>query len=177
MANQEHAMSSPNLLSQLNLTFEGFWSARDARERNMLNIAAVVIALSLIYALMISPALSGREQLRKKLPVMREQVLQMQTLSKELVNYGEQTPPVLETLSKSTIETALARNGLKAKNITVAGDFVQVQLDDVAFSSTLNWLRDLQKTARATVTESTFTALTQPDRVDAKITLQQHRNQ
>jgi general secretion pathway protein M len=166
-----------SLLNQLKLSFAEFWSVRDARERKMLTIAAVVVALSLIYALLISPALSGRELLRKKLPALREQVVQMQALSKEAADYGEQTSPVLELLSKNSVESALVRNNLKAQSVTVTGDFVQVQLNDVSFSSTLNWLRDMQKTARAATTESTFTALTQPDRVDAKITLQQHKSQ
>ncbi|MEQ1526839.1 MAG: type II secretion system protein GspM [Gallionella sp.] len=156
--------------------FAKFWSARDARERKVLVLAVIVVALALIYTALIAPALTGREQLRKKLPVLREQVVLMQALSKEVVSYGEQTSPVIEPLSKSSVESALTRQGLKAQSVTTTGDFVQIQLNDVAFSSTLSWLDDLQKNARATVSETTITALAQPDKVDAKITLQQQRN-
>lgn len=163
-------------MSQIKQTFTEFWAVRDARERKMLGIAAAIVALSLIYGLLIAPALTGREQLRKKLPVLREQVVQMQALSKEITSYGEQTQPVIEPLSKNTLETALTRNGLKAQSITVTGDFAQVQFGDAPFSGILNWLHDLQKTARVAVTESTLTALGQPDKVDAKFTLQQQHN-
>jgi general secretion pathway protein M len=169
-------MSRPDLLSELKLSLNRFWSARDARERNMLALATAIAGLGFIYAALISPALTGRESLGKKLPALREQVLQLQALSKQVASYGEQTLPVVEPLSKSSVESVLAQNGLKAQSVTVTGDFVQVQLGDVAFSSTLNWLGDMQKTVRATMTESSLTALAQPGRVDAKITLQQHRS-
>ncbi len=170
-------MSQPNFLTQLKLSFAEFWSVRDARERKMIVVSAVVIASSLIYVSLIAPALTGREQLRKKLPMLREQVVQMQALSKEVVSYGEKTPPTVAAMSQSSIEAALAHSGLKPKNLTVTGDFAQVQLNDVSFSSTMGWLNEMQKAVLASVTEVTITALAQPDRVDAKITLQQQHNQ
>ena len=169
-------MSQPNLLNQLKLSFAEFWSAREVRERNMLSIAAVVIALSLIYAVLISPAITGRELLHKKLPALREQVTHMQSLSKQVASYGEQTPPVVSALSQASITAALARLNLKAQSITVTSDFAQVQLADVSFASTLNWLKEMQKTELISVSEANITALTQSDKVDAKLTLKQHRN-
>ncbi len=164
-------------MNQLKQNLAEFWSARDVRERKMLILAAIVVALVLIYAALIAPALTGREHLHKKLPVLREQVVQMQALSKEVASYGEQTLPVVAPLSKHAVESALIRHGLKAQSLAVTGDFAQIQLNDVSFLSTLNWLHDLQKTTRVTVSEANITALAQPDKADAKITLQQRRNQ
>ncbi len=170
-------MSQPNLLNQLKLSLAEFWSVRDGRERKILAIAAMLVALSLIYILLIAPTVTGRELLRKNLPTLREQAVQMQALAKEASNYAERTPPTVTALSQSNVEAALARSGLKPKSLTVTGEFAQVQLTDVSFSSIIVWLSDLQKIALASVSEVTITALTQPDKVDAKITLQQHRNQ
>lgn len=169
-------MSQPNFITQLKLSLAEFWSVRDARERKMLTIAAVVVALSLIYALLISPALTGRELLRKKLPALREQAVQMQALSKEVGSYGEPTLPTVTTMSQASITAALSRLNLKPQNVTVTGDFAQVQLVEVSFANTLDWLKDMQKTALISVSEANITALAQPDKVDVKITLQQHRN-
>jgi general secretion pathway protein M len=170
-------MNLSNLLNQSKQSFSEFWSLRDARERNMLATAAVVVALSMVYALLISPALTGRELLRKKLPLLREQVVQLQALSKEVASYAEQSPPTVVTMSKEAIETALSRKGLKPKSVTLSGDFAQIQLAEVSFASTLDWLKEMQKTALVSVVEANIIALTQADKVDAKITLQQHRNQ
>lgn len=170
-------MSQPNLLNQLKHACVEFWSVRDARERKMLTIAAGVIALGLVYALLIAPAITGRDSLSKKLPALREQTVLMQALAKEVAIYAERTPPTITTLSKTGLEAALAHNGLMTKNLAVTGEFVQVQLTGASFASTLNWLNEMQKTSLASVTEANITALAQPDSVDAKITLQQHRNQ
>lgn len=170
-------MNLSNLLNQSKQSFSEFWSVRDTRERSMLATAAVVMTLSLIYALLVSPALTGREQLRKKLPLLREQVVQLQALSKEVVSYAEQSPPTVMTMSKDNIEIALSRKGLKPKSVALTGDFAQIQLTEVSFSSTLDWLKEMQKTALVSVVETNIIALTQADKVDAKITLQQHRNQ
>mgnify|MGYP001342183857 CR=1 FL=1 len=169
-------MNQPSLLGQIKLSFAEFWSARELRERKMIAIAAMLIALSLIYVVLISPAITGRELLHKNLPVLREQVTHMQSLSKQVASYGEQMPPVVSALSQASITAALARLNLKAQNITVTSDFAQVQLADVSFASTLNWLKEMQKTELISVSEATITALAQPDKVDAKLTLQQHRN-
>ena len=168
-------MSQPSLFSQLKLSFAEFWSVREARERNMLIIALLVILLSLVYAVLIAPAINGREILHKKLPALREQVTQMQSLSKLAASYGEQMPPTVGAISKESLEIALARNGLKPQSVTVAGDFIQLQLTDVSFTNTLNWLEEMQKSARVSVSEASIIALSQPDKVDVKLTLQQHR--
>ena len=110
-------------MNQLKQNLAEFWSARDVRERKMLILAAIVVALVLIYAALIAPALTGREHLHKKLPVLREQVVQMQALSKEVASYGEQTLPVVAPLSKHAVESALIRHGLKAQSLAVAGIF------------------------------------------------------
>lgn len=170
-------MSQPDLFNQLKQTFSEFWSVRDVRERKMLALAAAAVTLGLIYWLLIAPALTGREQFGKKLPALHEQVLQMQALSKEVASYSEQISPVVEPISKDSVATTLARNGLRAKNVAVTGDFVQVEMADVSFSGTVNWLNEMQKTARASTTEARFVPLLQPDRVDVKITLQQRRSQ
>ena len=48
--------------------FSEFWAQRDARERAMLAMAALVVAFGIVYALLIDPALSGRDGLNKDLP-------------------------------------------------------------------------------------------------------------
>ena len=170
-------MNQSNFVTQLKLSFAEFWSVRDVRERNMLSMAAVIVVLSVIYLLLIAPAVTGRDLLRKKLPVLREQVAQMRALSKELSSYAEQTPTPVTPMSQASITAELSRLGLKAQSVTLTGDFAQIQLSDVSFSSTLGWLKDMQKTALVSVTEAGIVALAQPDRVNAKITLQQHRKQ
>jgi general secretion pathway protein M len=176
-------MSLASLLEQSRLSFSEFWMARNARERAMLAVAALVIAFSLAYVLLIAPALAGREQLNKNLPKLRQQVAWMQALSKEATTLsgkatlsasGSPTAPL--AISKEAIDATLARNGLKAQNVMLTGDFVKIQFASVSFSGTLHSLDDMQKNTLLFVVDANIVALAQPDMINATFTLHQQRN-
>lgn len=156
---------------------QDYWSVRNARERRLLSIAVAVIGLALIYLILIDPALEGRAQLNKSLPNLRQQVAQMQAMSREAASLSGQDTPAVEPVSRTNVEAALARSGLKAQNLTVNNETVIVQLSAVSFSQLLNWLQEMQKTAMTTVVESNIVAQNQPDSVNATLTLRQQRNE
>jgi general secretion pathway protein M len=164
-------MSLPALLNQSKQSFAAFWAVRDARERAMLSVAALVVTSGLGYALLIDPALSGRVQLNNNLPVLRQQVAQMQALAKEAAALSVKPAVPLIAMSKENIEAALTRNGLKPQSVVLTGDFAKVQLSAVSFAGTLNWLDDLQKTSLLSVVDANIVALDKPDMVNATFTL------
>jgi general secretion pathway protein M len=166
-------MNLTSLMDRTSLSFSEFWAVRDARERAMLSVAALVATLGLFYALLINPALSGRERLSKDLPVLRQQVAQMQAMAKETAALSRKPAAPVIALSRENLEAALSRNGLKPQNVMLTGDFAKVQLAAVSFSGTLNWLDDMQKTALLSVTDANIVALAQPDMVNVTITLRQ----
>lgn len=169
-------MNLSSLFNQSRQSFSEFWAARDARERAMLAAAAIVVALYLIYALLAAPALTGREQLSKNMPVLRQQVAQMQALSKEITALSGISAPPIPAMSKESIEAALARKGLKPQSVILTGDFAKVQLAAVSFAGTLSWLDDMQKNVLLSVTDANIVALAQSDLVDVTLTLRQQRN-
>jgi general secretion pathway protein M len=178
MADKERTMKLNNpMLNRYAQPLQDFWSARNTRERNMLSIAAAAIALALVYLLLIDPALEGREQMRKTLPNLRQQVAQIQALSKEAGDLADRDAPVVEPVSRASVEAALSRNGLKAQNLTVNNEMVVAQFSGASFSQLIRWLQDMQKTAMATVVESNIVAQDQPDSVNATLTLRQQRNE
>lgn len=170
-------MNLTGLLNQSRQSFSEFWAVRDARERAMLAVAVLVVTVGLAYALLIDPALSGRDQLNKNLPVLRQQVAQMQALSKEAAALSGKSASPLIAMSKENIEAALARNGLKPQSVMLTGDFAKVQLSAVSFAGTLNWLDDMQKTALLSVVDANIVVLAQPDMVNATFTLRQPGNE
>ena len=166
-------MNLSALLGRSRLSFSEFWAARDARERTMLAAAALVVTFGLAYAVLIDPALTGRDRINKNMPELRQQVAQLQAMSKEALSLSGKSSAPIMALTKQNIETALARNGLKAQNVMLTGDFAKVQLTTVSFAGTMHWLDDMQKTALLTVVDSNIVALAQPDMVNATITLRQ----
>lgn len=170
-------MNLAGLLKQSEKSFAEFWEMRDARERAMLSVAAVVVVFGLIYTLLIEPALSGREQLNRDLPQLRQQVAQLQALSKEAAALSGKPAITVTGISREKIEAALARNGLKMQSLLLTGDSAKVQLAAVSFGGTLAWLDDMQKTALLYVVDADIVALAQADQVDATLTLRQIRNE
>ena len=177
-------MNLTGLWDQSRQSFSEFWMARNARERTMLAVAALVVAFSLAYVLLIAPAVAGRDQLNKNLPQLRQQVAWMQALSKEAATLsgkaglpvgGNSAAPLI-VISRENIDATLARNGLKAQNVMLTGDFAKIQLASVPFSGMLNWLDDMQKNALLFVVDANIVALAQPDIVNATFTLHQQRN-
>lgn len=174
MENPERKMNLTSLVNQTRQSFSAFWAVRDARERLMLAAAAAVVTLSLTYALLIAPALSGREQLGKSLPELRQQVAQLQAMSKEAAALSGKSAAPVSVISKESIEASLARKGLKPQSVILAGELVKVQLSAVSFGNTLGWLDDIQKTA-ISVVDANIVALAQADTVDVTLTLRQKR--
>lgn len=166
-------MSVPGVMNRASQSISDLWSARNARERAMLTAAIAVVGLGLVYALLIAPAVSGRAQLSKNLPVLRAQVAQMQALAEEAAKLSGKTSSAIAPVSKESIEAVLTRKGLKAQSVGVTGDGVRVQLSSVSFSGLLDWLDDMQKTASLSVVDANIVGLAQPDMVNATLTLRQ----
>lgn len=153
-------------------TLSAFWGGRSARERTFLAAASSVIVLGLLYTLLIDPALTGRRQLEKKLPVLRQQSAELQALSKQVNAFSGKSAPS-SSLSRESLEAGLARKGLKPQSVVLTGDFVKLQFTSVSFAATLDWLNEMQKTARLVVVEAKIDALAQADMVNATLTLRQ----
>jgi type II secretory pathway component PulM len=151
-----------------------FWSSRSLRERKLIAAMAALIVCSLIITAFILPALHGREQLRKKIPLLYAQASQIQALSEQLENYAASSKVTVARMSGNDFEAALQMHGLKPRSLNLTDNYVQVQLSDVALSDVIAWLADMQQRARITVSEANIVALAQPGRADAKIILQQY---
>jgi len=176
-------MNPNGLLNQSRQSFSKFWALRNARERMMLGMAAMIAGSGFAYAILINPALTGQDRLKKNLPELRQQVAQMRAYSNEVsalsksssAMAGKSAAPLM--MSKQNIEAALARNRLKPQSVVLAGDSAKVQLTSVSFAGTLSWLEDIQKTTQVSVSDANIITLARPDMVNATFTLRQQRNE
>jgi general secretion pathway protein M len=166
-----------NILNGLKQSVSAFWEERNARERNVLTLALVVIVLALLYLILINPAINGRAQLGKNLPALRQQVAELQALSKQATGIASTSIPPTVILTKESIEAALARQGLKSQNVVLTGELAKVQFSSVSFAGIVSWLDDMQKTARLSLVEANIEALPTVDTVNATLTLRQQKNE
>ena len=169
-------MSSVANFNRLRDTAMTFWSDRSVRERKQLLLMGTVIVLAMLYLLLVAPALSGRAQLRKSLPELRQKSADMRQLVREAAMLSATVAPPPMLLSKETMEATLGSHGLKAQSIVVTEDVVRLQLNAASFSSLVDWLGDVQKTARLSVIDASIVALPVGDSVNATLTLRQQKS-
>ncbi|MBC7499024.1 MAG: type II secretion system protein M [Herminiimonas sp.] len=166
-------MSTPGLVSELTESVSTFWMERNARERSMLTAAAAVVMFGLVYAFLLGPAIDSRNQLEKSLPPLRQQSAEMQALSRQAATLATTAAQPPATVSRESIDSSLARRGLKAQSVSLTDEALRVQLAPVSFAGLVDWLEEMRTTARMTVVEASFTAQAQTDMVNATLTLRQ----
>ncbi|MBI3283677.1 MAG: type II secretion system protein M [Burkholderiales bacterium] len=156
--------------------WNGYWQQRDQRERRMLSAAAAFIVLSLIYLLVLNPALSGRTQLQNKIPLLRQQVAEMAALSTQQAQLAASLSELVTPISREQVDTSLTRRGVKSQALAVSDDIVRLQILSVNYSDLMEWLVEMQKASRLTVEEARVTALPEKGQVSVSLTLKQQRN-
>ena len=168
--------ASPSRAGGLKQSFTTFWNERNRREQNMLLVALVVVVFGLIYALLIDPAVSGRADLKNRLPALRQQAAEVQALAKQVATMDRKAAVSVPMPTRESVEASLARKGLQAQNLTLSGEMVRLQLNNASFASLADWLTEMQRTARLSVAEANITALEQIDRVNAVLSLRQQQS-
>lgn len=164
-------------MNELKQVLLAFWSERNQRERTMLIIAIAVVVAALLYLLLINPAISGRRDLQKRLPALRQQAAELQAMAKETATLSAKTPPPAAAVTKESLEASLTRRGLKPQSVSLTGDLAKVQLSAASFANITAWLNEMQQTARLTVVEANVEALQQSDTVNATMTLRQQKGE
>lgn len=164
-------------LAGLRASAAGFWSARTEQERRFLAVGGIVVGLALVYSVLIDPALTGREALRKALPQLRQETAEMQALAAQAAQLGAQPSVQLQPLSRDTLNAALAARGLNPQNLAVTGDYVKVDFKGVQFAGLVTWLDAARRDERLAVLEAKISAQGGNDNsaglVDATLTLRQ----
>jgi len=155
-----------------------FWAERNQRERTMLLVAGVVVVIALFYLVLIAPAMSGRADMTKRLPALRQQAAELQALSKDTAALSTKASAPVTKITRENVEASLSRQGLKAQNIVFAGeDTVRLQFTGASFSTLVSWFDHVQRSARVSVIDATIDPQTQPDTVNAGVTLRQQSAQ
>lgn len=152
------------------------WNARTAREQHFLLGAGVTIAVTLFYLILIGPALQGRAQLQRSLPQLRMQAAQLRALA-DTATILPVAADTTSMLSRQKLEGTLRQHGLKAQNVSISGDGVRLQFDDVPFAQLLDCLRTLQKTQQLVVADAALNAKDKAGMVSATLQLNRQKDE
>jgi general secretion pathway protein M len=166
-------MSAASQLAQLRERLSAAWMARSEQERKMLAIGGAVAAIALVYAVLIDPAVSGRAQLEKSLPQLRQQAAQMRSLALEAGELARQPAVQVAPMTRDSVAASLAALSITPVSLAVTGDTARMQLSGVPFANLVGWLDTQRRDARISVQEASFKALDTAGQVDATLTLHQ----
>jgi general secretion pathway protein M len=167
-------------MSKLTLTLQelrgqaaAFWQVRTEQERKLLTVGGVVVGLALFYSLLIDPALSGRDKLRKQLPELRQQEAEMQALAREAASLQGQGNIAPSPMTRDSLNAGLSARGLTPQSVNVTGEYAKLQFNGAQFAGLVAWLDAVRTESRINVAEATITAQDTPGVVNATLTLRQ----
>jgi general secretion pathway protein M len=120
--------------------------------------------------------LQGRAQLQRSLPQLRMQAAQLHALADTATTLSV-AMDTTSMLSRQKLEGALRQHGLKAQNVSLSGDSVRLQFDEVPFAQLLECLTTLQKTQQLVVADAAFGAKDKAGMVSATLQLNRQKDE
>lgn len=167
-------MSIATTLGQYRERMNALWLARTEQERRFLLVGGGVVLAAVLYLVLITPALEGRAQLRRTLPQLRQQAAELQAMAQE-ANALEHAPKTqVAPLTRDTVNASLGARGLPPQSLSMNGDYIKLQLNNVAYANLATWLDEQRRANRVLAQDAVITSLPVAGQVDASLTLRQN---
>ncbi len=132
------------------------WAALAARERRLITLAAAVVALALLWALALAPALATLRTAPAQRAQLQAQALQMQRGQRE-AEALKSLPRLSREDALNALQTATRQRLGAAAQLSVVGDRAQVTLKDAPAQELADWLADARANARAVPQDARLT--------------------
>jgi general secretion pathway protein M len=132
-----------------------WWTSLNARERQLLAVAVLVVGLYVVFALAVQPAWRTLRAAPAQLDALDAQLQGMQRLAGEAKELRGM-PPVNVAQAMTALKAASDRLGDKAK-LSVQGERAVLTLTAVGTEQLRGWLAEARSGARARPVEATLT--------------------
>lgn len=167
-------MSIATTIAQYRERANALWLARTDQERRFLAVGGAVVLLALLYLVLIDPAVEGRAQLRRQLPQLRQQAAELQSMAQEANTLARAPATQVAPITREGVTSSLSGRGLTPQSLSMTGEFIKLQLNNVSFAGLATWLDEQRRANRVLVQDATVTALPTAGQVDASLTLRQN---
>jgi type II secretory pathway component PulM len=149
-----------------------WWQLRSPAERSAWIVAGVIAAVLVAWALIWQPLTRDTERLERRLVEQRAALVTARRQADEIAALARRTVEPTPRDARADVDSALARQGLKATAIDRGDDQrLRVTLDTVSFEVLASLLEALQRDARLSAADVTATARVEPGQVRAELTL------
>ena len=150
------------------------WLARTDQERRFLSVGGAVVLLALLYLILIDPAVEGRARLQRQLPQLRQQAAELQAMAQEANTLARAPAAQVAPVTREGVNTSLRGRGLSPQSLSMTGEYIKLQLNNVSFANLATWLDEQRRANRVLVQDAVVTALPTAGQVDATLTLRQN---
>ena len=148
-----------------------WWQLRSPVERTAWLIVGGIALVLLAWLLIWQPLTSETERLERRLMEQRAALATARRQADEIAALARSTVEPSPRDARADVESALARQGLKAAAIDRGDDQrLRVTLDAVSFEALTRLLEALQRDARLNVVDLTAAARVEPGQVRAEMT-------
>lgn len=151
-----------------------WWDERQGREKRLILIALLVLALAIFYNVLIAPAWQHTADLKRSLPAMKQQLAVMQGQADEARGLSVSAQSVAPTGDSllAAVTSSLSDRGFTGNKVQRAGSAVQVDLENVSFARWIGWVDDMRKQLKVQVVQTHITpTATNDGRVSLRVTL------
>jgi len=167
-------MSLATTVAQYRERFSVLWRARTEQERRFLAVGAGVLLLAFLYLILVDPAVQGRASLRRALPQLRQQAAELQAMAQDANTLAHATSTPVAPLTREAVNASLGSRGLTPQSLSMTGEYVKLQLNNVSYANLAAWLDEQRHANRVLVQDAVVTALPAAGQVDASLTLRQN---
>ncbi len=157
-------------------SLRNWYDTLQARERVMVVITAVVVAITLFYIALWEPVRNGLQQELKKQQSLQTNLAWMQQAAQQVRSLRASGANAqnrdIDSPVSLTLEKTAASSGIKSrigKLESTGKDKARVRLDNVDFNQMMLWLNTLQNTYGISADSITIDATDKPGLVNARI--------
>jgi type II secretory pathway component PulM len=148
-----------------------WWQLRSPAERSVWLVAGGIALGLAAWALLWQPLTRDTERLERRLVEQRASLATARRQADEIAALARSTDEPSPRDARADVESALARQGLKATAIERSDDqHLRVTLDAVSFDALATLLNGLQRDARLSAVDLTAAARVEPGQVRAEMT-------
>ena len=153
-----------------------WWQLRSPGERSFGLVAGGVVVVLAAWVLVWQPLTRDTDRLERRLVEQRATLDSARRQADEIAALARNTAAPTPRDARSDVESALARQGLKATAVERGDDQrLRVTLDSVSFDALVTLLEGLQRDARLSVVDLTAAARVEPGQVRVEMTFSSPR--
>jgi type II secretory pathway component PulM len=148
-----------------------WWQLRSPAERSAWLVAGGIAVVLAAWVLIWQPLTRDTERLERRLAEQRATLVAARRQTDEIATLARRTVETSPRDARADVESALARQGLKATAIDRTDDQrLRITLDSVSFDALSTLLDALQRDARLSAVDLTAAARVEPGQVRAEMT-------